>query len=90
MTGEIRYNFEKVKCYAKKSGKCLCGKRRTRSEVLWQTVNPFNKNPDGTVKTYNQVRADVNREYEEWKSKPITCSDCENSSGLGRVEGAKE
>ena len=68
--------FEEIRIYAKKSGKCLCGKRRTRSEVLFQTVNPFNKNKDGSQKSRQQVREDVNQEYEAWKAKPIRCSDC--------------
>lgn len=72
----MRYEFEKVSIYAKKSGKCRCGKRRTRSEHLWMTVNPFNKNARGEVKTRQEVRADLAKRHEEWIKEQITCSEC--------------
>lgn len=68
--------FEKVGVYAKKSGKCLCGKRRTRSEYIYHTVNPFNKNARGEVKTRIEVREDVQREYQKWLAAPIRCDAC--------------
>lgn len=77
----MRYEFEKVQIYAKKSGKCLCGKKRTRSEVLWMTVNPFNTNKDGSVKTREQVRADLEKEHKDWQAKPIRCSSCPAGAG---------
>lgn len=73
---DVRTEFEKVGVYAKKSGKCLCGKRRSRSEYLYQTVNPFNKNKSGQVKTREEVRADVQKEYERWLAAPILCDSC--------------
>lgn len=41
---------------------------RTRQETVKfsQTVNPFNKNGDGSVKTRDQVRREVFAEREAW------------------------
>ena len=72
----MRTEFEKIGVYAKKSGKCLCGKRRTRSEYLYHTVNPFNVGPNGFPKSREDVREDVQREYQKWLKAPIRCGDC--------------
>lgn len=42
------------------------GKRRQITRVFEQTVNPWNKNPDGTVKSRDQVRASVRAEADAW------------------------
>jgi hypothetical protein len=49
------YKFEPVQLRVSKSGKCVCGKRVTRSETLEQTINPFNKNAKGEVKTRSEI-----------------------------------
>jgi hypothetical protein len=68
--------FEKVSAYPKKTGKCLCGKRRSRSTHIYHTINPFNKNAKGEIKTYAEVRADVSKEVAKWMAEPIRCDDC--------------
>lgn len=59
-----------------------CGKKRTRVFKAECTVNPFNTNEDGSVKTPAQVRkqsqADVSRQVERFMTKPA-CSTCEGS-----------
>lgn len=69
-------NFDVIKVSAMKKGKCKCGKRLTRSKTFEQTVNPFNKNPDGTVKTRNEVSAAVSRVATDWLPEFI-CNQCE-------------
>jgi len=50
------YNFEKVSVKAQKKIKCKkCGKSTQETRVFSQTINPFNKNKDGTIKTYIQI-----------------------------------
>lgn len=60
--------FEKVMWRATRYGACpLCGKRVQRAKTFWHTVNPFNRNPDGTQKTYQEVLADVRADAEAWE-----------------------
>lgn len=50
------------------TGKCpVCGKLTTRRRTFEHTINPFNKNADGTVKDWAQVRRDVNAEANAWR-----------------------
>lgn len=72
----MNWQFEEDAIYAEKSGKCRCGKRRTRRKKFYQTLNPFNKNADGSVKTREQIHSELKREVEQWKGEPITCDDC--------------
>lgn len=58
-TGPIRKAVRKGACPT-------CGKPATRSGTFQKTVNPFNKNADGTVKTWAQVEAAVKAEAEAW------------------------
>lgn len=71
-------NFEVVSRSVSKNGKCYCGKRRVRSTTIENTINPFNKNKNGEIKSYEEVEADVQREAKEWCNEPITCDKCKN------------
>lgn len=71
-----RITFEEVSVHGTKTGKCGCGKRRVRKMKFWSTLNPFNKNPDGTLKTYEQLKEKVNAEREAWMKEPIVCDNC--------------
>jgi hypothetical protein len=51
--------FQLVTLRSKEAKVCGCGKRFTRTISAYQTVNPWNKNPDGSVKTRAQVQASV-------------------------------
>lgn len=42
------------------------------------TVNPFNRNPDGSVKNPYEVSEDLRRAAESWRNEPITCEDCDD------------
>lgn len=65
---EIQVRFEVVKASRQKSGKCpVCGKRVVRKTTFEQTLSPYNKNGDGTVKNYHEVSVDVNKEANRWK-----------------------
>ena len=71
----MRYDFERITAPATVTRKCACGKWSGRSKTFWQTVNPFNRNDDGTVKTRAEVAADVHREAAEWR--PVyNCPGC--------------
>jgi hypothetical protein len=64
----ITYRFPPVRAQRTVRGKCpACGKAVTRSRTFKQTVNPFNRNEDGSVRTYEQVNAEVNAEARAWE-----------------------
>lgn len=49
------YRFQEVKRSKTVKFKCPCGKRFQRTVSATQTINPFNKNADGLVKTYTEI-----------------------------------
>ena len=65
------YKFEALKLQVTKSGKCVCGKRVTRSTTLEHTINPFNKNAKGEVKSRSEIWDELRKEATEWKQKPV-------------------
>ena len=72
------YVCEEVKLYGSKSGKCsVCGKACTRSQKFSQTLNPFNKNKKGEVKTWQEIKEELRVELNNWRSKPPIHSRCE-------------
>lgn len=76
------YSFQEVALRAEKSGKCGCGKRRTRREKFWQTLNPFNKNAEGEPKTAQEIRVELAEKIQAWRAEPITCDDCRHDAAL--------
>jgi hypothetical protein len=42
------------------------GRRRQKTEKFYQTVNPFNKNKDGSLKTREQIYKEVCQERDKW------------------------
>lgn len=70
------YRFVEVTARATKSLTCLdCGKRRRRQTTFMNTVNPFNTNEDGSVRTYAQVLERVRAQAAEFE--PTLCASCE-------------
>ena len=66
--------FNEVSIRAEKSGKCIiCGKKRKRVRKFWQTLNPFNKKADGTVKSPSDIREELAVKVRKWKEEPIDC-----------------
>lgn len=76
-------HFEPVRIRQSVSYKCIdCAKPRTKMIAVEHTVNPFNKNDDGTVKTREQVRERVRelhtKEVAETKA-GIRCNKCKDA-----------
>lgn len=70
----ITTTYQEVSLRAEKSGKCItCGKRRKRARKFWQTLNPFNKNPDGAVKSAADIIEELKPKIRAWKKEPIDC-----------------
>lgn len=56
------YHFQELKRTKLVKLKCACGKRFQRTLAATQTVNPFNKNADGTVKTAREIYQELAEE----------------------------
>lgn len=69
-------NFEEVSVRGTKKGKCGCGKTRSRAKTFTNTLNPWNKNESGEVRTYAEVLENVCKERAEWLKEPVTCEEC--------------
>lgn len=63
--------FEKVELHAAKSGKCVCGKRLRKNKTFHQTINPWNKNMNGFIKTKHEIYDELKSQIEIWKSLPV-------------------
>jgi len=80
----ISVTFRAYRGRASHSFTCpACGKpKRSRVFTVEHTVNPFNKNADGFVKTASEVWREAQRaaeaELAAFKREPL-CSTCENS-----------
>lgn len=68
-----RIIFETVKIGGRKTGKCFCGKRITRSKTFEQTINPFNKNKNGEAKTRSEIVGELLAERKSWQAEPVHC-----------------
>ena len=65
----MRINFEEIKYREIRYEKNKDGKLVKRQKTFSQTVNPFNKNSDGSVKTREEVFESVKLEALNWKNK---------------------
>lgn len=80
----MRINFQSYPAVAEATFDCpKCGKlKRKRTFRAECTVNPFNVNDDGSVKTPGQVRlqssAEAGRERDQFMREPL-CATCENA-----------
>ena len=62
-----RFTFRPITRQATRMGKCpVCGKRVTRTKVFSQTVNPFNRDALGQVRSSSEVYEAVNAEALAW------------------------
>jgi hypothetical protein len=62
------YRFQPYKHQARAIGKCpACGKASTRTRTFEETHNPFNKNPDGTVKTPSDIMTSLREKADAWE-----------------------
>lgn len=67
------YTYTGPRVRASRKGDCpTCGKSTTRTQTFQATVNPFNKRPDGVVKTWAEVQTDVQAKADAWTPDPAT------------------
>jgi len=78
----VRTVYEPIRVQAVKTLPCPeCGKRLRRQRTFQNTINPLNRNPDGTVRTRREVVANVRRLADEWKAQPEPCAGHKESIG---------
>lgn len=74
----MRTTFERVEIGGYKRGPCsVCGQPAERQPVFGQTINPWNRNPDGTVKTRFEIVEELRAERRVWQSEPLKHKRCE-------------
>lgn len=67
----ITDTYEQVTARAERKGRCPgCGRVVRRSMTFTNTISPFNKNPDGSVRTPAQVQANVDALAAAWDPDP--------------------
>ncbi len=72
------YTFQEVKYSSQKSGHCaVCGKPASRSQKFFQTLNPYNRNADGSIKNRDDIRRELNEEIAKWRLVPVKHAKCE-------------
>lgn len=70
--------FQEVSIAAEKSGKCQhCGKQCKVRKKFYQTLNPFNKNSKGSVKSRREIMDEINNERDKWLELPVSHKKCE-------------
>jgi hypothetical protein len=79
------YTFQEVTRREQRRIKCEggCGKTLTRTQTFMQTLNPFNKNADGELKSRQEINAELKVEAEAWQPTGM-CPKC-----IERIEGPK-
>ncbi|MGW5529457.1 hypothetical protein [Streptomyces xanthochromogenes] len=72
------YRFTEYPLTARKSVPCtVCRKKVRRQRTFSQTLNPFNKNDDGSVKTVPDIYRALRVQAEVWQAEPETHPRCE-------------
>lgn len=57
------HKFQKLEVKQTVKVPCLkCGKKAPRVAKAWQTMNPFNKNKDGSIKSSQEIYRELNQE----------------------------
>ncbi len=72
-----RHSFREVAITRTKTGKCPhCGKSARRTEKFWQTINPYNRNAEGFVKTPGEITLELERHAMEWEAQIVEHAKC--------------
>jgi hypothetical protein len=67
----ITIRYDEVKAQAVRKGPCpRCGRKTTRRRTFTMTISPYNRNPNGTVRTPAEVQEAVDALAAGWKPDP--------------------
>lgn len=67
-----RINFDEVAIKGRRYWIDDEGKRHQQTQKFWQTINPFNKLPDGTIKDRAAIMAELIAERDAWMAEKVT------------------
>jgi hypothetical protein len=56
-----------------------CGQQVTRKTTVHQTLNPFNKNADGSLKTRDRILFELRKQLDLWHALPTRHVKCIDS-----------
>jgi hypothetical protein len=64
----ITETYDRVRATARRRVVCdVCGQKRYIQRTFTATVNPFNRNVDGTPRSAGQVQSVVNAQARDWE-----------------------
>ncbi|MDO6489280.1 hypothetical protein Q4503_16415 [Colwellia sp. 6_MG-2023] len=61
----MQYNFTEVSIKGVKKWK-EDGKNKQKTKKFFQTLNPYNRNSDGDIKTRAEILKEITKERDEW------------------------
>ncbi|MDQ0082874.1 hypothetical protein J2W35_003233 [Variovorax boronicumulans] len=61
-----RIRFQEVAIKATHRWVDADGKKRQETRKFWQTISPFNKRPDGTLKTEADIEREITAQRDAW------------------------
>lgn len=87
--GNIAIKFKRIHCTVTKTGPCqICGKTSKRTRTFEEHVSFFNCNEDGSQKTADEIKAEIEIKSEDWKNEPIFHQKCLKDSVRKKLDEA--
>lgn len=62
----MRVHFEEISVKATKKWKDVNGRQRQCTKKFFQTLNPFNKNKDGSIKSRSDIMIEITASRDAW------------------------
>jgi hypothetical protein len=88
--GNLVIKFNKIKTVATKNGVCqICGKKCKRSKTFERHISCFNLNEDGTRKTPEQIKSEIDTVIGKWKDEPTNHKECIKSKVRNALDVAE-
>jgi hypothetical protein len=66
--------FPEVWLGAVKRYVCACGRRCVRKKKFFQTINPYNKNAQGNMKSREEIMVQLRHDRDGWEVAPEKCT----------------
>lgn len=70
-SGMTNYIFTEISTKRTKRWKDKDGKKRQVTKKFYQTLNPFNKNKNGSVKNESEIWKEINEEADSWMKEAV-------------------
>lgn len=78
MTYRVTTTYQEVGLTGHRDGVCpVCGKKGKRQRRFYQTLNPFNRNKKGEVKTRSEIYEELKEEISKWSKGQFVHAKCE-------------